>query len=85
MYHYGITLDEFRSLLLKQNGLCAICEKPETVKHKSGVLKQLSIDHDHLTKKIRGLLCYNCNRGIGHLQDNPGILSRAALYLEKNK
>ena len=83
VYHYGINLKEFEYLLQKQNNLCAICQKSETVKHQSGTPKQLSVDHDHETGKIRGLLCYNCNRGIGHLQDNVEILKSAISYLEE--
>lgn len=84
LYHYGIDLTEFNVLLEKQNNLCAICKKPESSVHQSGILKKLSVDHDHKTGKIRGLLCYNCNRGIGHLQDNLEILNNAIAYLEKN-
>lgn len=84
-YHYGISIEEFENLFQKQNGVCSICGKPETSKHQRGTLKTLSIDHSHRTGKVRGLLCYNCNRGIGHLQEDVLILKRAIDYLGEHK
>ena len=76
---------EYDQLLKKQNGVCAICGKPETAKRKDGKLLPLSVDHKHDgTKKVRGLLCSNCNRGIGMFQDDPERLERAAAYLRQN-
>ncbi len=77
MRYYGITLDEYNFLYKQQNGKCAICKNPEI-----SVRKQLSVDHDHNSKKVRGLLCSNCNHGIGCLKDDINILRRAILYLE---
>lgn len=74
---YGITLDQYNQMVIDQNGLCKICNKPETDPHK----KNLSIDHCHLTGKVRGLLCNHCNRGIGLLKEDYDILQRAADYL----
>lgn len=73
--NYGITLDEFNAMLRKQHGVCAICEGVCS----SG--KNLSVDHDHQTGAIRGLLCSNCNRAIGLLGDRHDWAQRAADYL----
>jgi hypothetical protein len=67
----GITLQEYQKLLNDQNNSCAIC----------GRQVKLTVDHDHQTLAIRGLLCSNCNRGIGYLQDSIEILEKAAIYL----
>jgi hypothetical protein len=81
---FGLSLNDFDEMLKNQNGLCAICYKPET-----GVLydkvKNLSVDHDHSSGKVRGLLCSNCNRGIGHLKENFDIMERAIEYLKLSK
>lgn len=70
---YGICKWEYELLLEKQKGLCKICEQADT--------KRLSVDHCHKTHKIRGLLCGNCNRGLGLFKDNPRLLERAIKYL----
>lgn len=81
---YGITEEQYQEMLKAQNGLCLICLQPETIldKRVNGP-KRLSIDHCHKTKKIRGLLCRNCNIGIGNLKHNSEALRRAALYCEE--
>jgi hypothetical protein len=79
---HGLTLAGFEHLKTAQNGLCAVCRKPETLR-KRGVPLELSIDHDHATGKVRGLLCTSCNLGIGHLGDDPARLRAAAEYLER--
>lgn len=73
---YGITKEEYIKLHNKQNGCCAICNKPESVLGKS-----LSLDHCHTTNKIRGLLCTNCNLGIGYLKDSIEYLNNSIRYL----
>jgi len=75
---YGITAEQYNALVEKQHGACAICSLPCS----SG--RRLSVDHDHRSGKIRGLLCVNCNQSIGKFKDNPALLDRAAAYLEKN-
>jgi hypothetical protein len=76
--NFNISHDEYLSLLEEQNGKCAICgsDKPK------GRYNHFAVDHDHVTGKLRGLLCSPCNIGIGHLQDSPDLLHKAALYLE---
>ena len=78
---YGITLEEYNKFLEQQKGLCAICNRPETRKRKN---KQpvLSVDHDHKTKEVRGLLCNKCNIGLGGFEDNKEFLKNAIKYID---
>lgn len=80
---YGITLEEFDALYDQQQGLCAICNKPETCLSRSGKVKTLSVDHCHTTGKVRGLLCNTCNNLIGRSKDDTSILINAISYLQK--
>lgn len=77
---YGITTEQFNLLVEKQDNKCAICGIDGKNTHK----KVLCIDHDHITKHIRGLLCDTCNRAIGMLKDSPELLEKAQQYLIKN-
>ena len=72
---YGITLPMYKNILRKQNYRCAICRKKPNK-------KRLSVDHNHKTGKVRGLLCYKCNTGLGMLRDNPYIVQQALEYLK---
>lgn len=78
---YGITMEEYRALWLRQGGKCAICKKPERTQRN----RLLTIDHDHQTGHIRGLLCSQCNRAIGLLQDDPKVIQAAALYVRNGR
>ena len=69
---YGITLEEWNTMLIETNGLCGICLNP---------MRNPQLDHCHQTGKVRGLLCPSCNRGIGQFSDNPEILESAIRYL----
>lgn len=77
----GISDGEYWKLVKKQKGLCAICKQPE-VMVRLGRVVTLSIDHDHKTNTVRGLLCHRCNVGLGHFLDNPKLLKKAAKYLQ---
>lgn len=79
---YGITWDEYLDMAEKQGGLCAICDKPESAKGSHGQVKNLAVDHDHITGMVRGLLCNNCNRAIGLLGDDPIRIAKAVAYLQ---
>lgn len=80
----GITLDKHKELTEKQNDLCAICFMPETRKSSvSGDTLRLAIDHCHTTKKVRGLLCHNCNTGLGKFEDDPVRMYRAIRYVKQ--
>ncbi len=76
---YGISLQEYDAMFDSQHGVCKICGGV----NKSG--KRLSVDHNHLTGKVRGLLCQSCNFMVGLSQENSDILLKTALYLRENK
>lgn len=67
---YGITLAEEAAMLEEQQGKCPICNNPAEV-----------VDHCHISGIVRGLLCHKCNRGLGHFNDSPALLSKALTYL----
>jgi hypothetical protein len=77
---FGIGFDQYLSMKESQDSRCAICKK-----HQNEFNEMFCVDHDHLTGKIRGLLCRKCNSGIGLLQDSLDIVKSAAEYLERNK
>ena len=79
---YGISIDEYDRLFAAQNGVCAVCRRPERSQNQYGLVS-LSVDHDHRTGKVRGLLCVDCNRAIGQLGDDVLLLRAAVDYLER--
>ena len=81
---YGITLEQYDDMMLKQDGVCAICKQRETMKNKHGITVNLSVDHDHETGQVRGLLCRNCNVGLGNFSDDIRVMRVAISYLSKS-
>ena len=78
-------IETYNKMLEKQNNVCALCLKPETRKSKrKGEICRLMIDHCHSTNIIRGLLCHNCNAGLGLFKDDIQVLKTAITYLEKH-
>lgn len=77
----GITFEEYQTLVETQGGKCAICGRAPGEANKREW--RLSIDHDHKTGKVRGLLCAICNPMIGLASDDPEILQKAVDYLRK--
>jgi len=77
-----MSLEEYTSLLEKQNFVCAICETAETATIRGKTLA-LAVDHCHETGAVRGLLCMQCNRAIGGLRHKKELLEKAILYLSK--
>ena len=71
----GATPEMYERMFTEQNGLCAICVKPES----NG--RRLAMDHDHATGRIRGLLCRNCNMALGLLKDDVDRFVTAVGYL----
>jgi hypothetical protein len=81
---FGITLHQFELMVKEQNNLCFLCDKPETaIDARTGRVKDLAVDHCHNTLKVRRLLCWVCNTGIGKLLHSPKLLRKAADYLEE--
>lgn len=78
---YGITAAEYQRLYEAQDGVCAICEEPETAKGRGGEIKRLAVDHCHKTGRVRSLLCDACNRLLGYAREDHVVLRRAISYL----
>jgi hypothetical protein len=76
---YGIGAVEFDAILERQDGHCAIC--PAEVGSKGG--RRLSVDHCHRTGRVRGILCSECNLGLGKFRDDPDLIEKAAQYLRQ--
>jgi hypothetical protein len=77
--HHGITVDQYKQMLADQEGKCAICR--EVPDH--GRWMDFVIDHNHTTGRVRGLLCTNCNFGLGHFDDSIERMTTAAMYIAK--
>ena len=74
---YGLSVAEYAAMLKSQNGACAICYGTHNNNH------ALCIDHDHMTGKIRGLVCHDCNVALGMIGDDPEVARSIITYLEK--
>lgn len=79
---YGVTADWYDLKFKEQQGLCAICGKPETGKHHTGSALPLAIDHNHNSMQPRGLLCWKCNTRLHAEEDECGWLEKALQYLK---
>jgi hypothetical protein len=75
-HKYGISLDDFNELLNKQNHSCAICK----TEHPMGY--GWHVDHSHKTGQVRGILCQQCNQGLGLFNENISTIEKAIKYLE---
>jgi hypothetical protein len=76
--NWGLTLQQYDDMLEKQGNCCAICKTDDFGKTRG------AIDHDHITGKIRGILCNNCNNGLGRFKDDIDNLKQAIIYLKKD-
>jgi hypothetical protein len=81
----GLSPEDYQILLAKQNGRCAICEAQAGHRSCRGRECRLAIDHNHRTGANRGLLCNNCNRGLGRFKDSVAILEAAVRYLKRGQ
>jgi len=79
---YGLTNEEYEKMLLNQDSRCAICYKHEDSKARNGSIKNLSVDHCHITGKVRKLLCSKCNSLLGMANESKETLYAAIKYLE---
>ena len=79
--NYGLTPEQFDILFIAQGRKCKVCGSADP--RKKG--DTWSVDHDHQTGKVRGILCHGCNTGIGFFKDNPDHLRKAAAYLEASQ
>ena len=73
---YGLTAEQYEALLAHQGGVCAICGGERRYR--------LNVDHDHVTGRVRGLLCRRCNKLLRDVRDNSVVLARAAHYVHDN-
>jgi hypothetical protein len=70
-------MDDYAEMFEAQSGLCEICGEPSD--------RVLCVDHDHMSGSVRGLLCDNCNKGLGNFYDNVSLMASAIKYIEKYK
>lgn len=87
---HGLTIPQYDAMFEKQNHLCLICNKEEVRVGRAGEVMPLCVDHCHTCEDnghyaIRGLLCHNCNKGLGNFLDDINFLQNAIEYLKQHK
>ena len=80
--HFGLSQQQYEAMLAAQGGVCACCGQPETMTRR-GRAAWLSVDHNHETGAVRGLLCNVCNLAVGYARENPATLRAIAGILNK--
>ncbi len=84
--YYGVNQPQVDALLTRQGGVCAGCKRVMVRGQKgSNQCHTMCIDHDHVTKKVRGLLCLSCNRALGYAQDREDVLKSLATYITASR
>lgn len=78
-FSYGITLEDYNKIFAEQHGCCKICNI-----HQTELTRKLFVDHCHITGKVRGLLCFSCNTGLGMFKDKLELLKKAVDYFYEN-
>ena len=81
---FNLTWEDVERMLIRQGGRCAICGEPLTFRAGKENANPGSVDHNHATGKIRGLLCRKCNTALGMLDDNPTKAESLVAYLRKD-
>lgn len=82
---FGISLEQYNTMLAEQAGVCKICSLPETaLDHRTLKPRNMAVDHCHKTNRIRGLLCSDCNMAIGLLKEDLSLFQKASKYLENS-
>lgn len=76
--NYQLSKKDYDNMLQSQKGNCACCDRPATT-----FKRRLHVDHDHKTGQVRGLLCTQCNPGLGYFEDSTKRLEMAIKYLNK--
>lgn len=83
---YGLPIEEYEKMLKKCKGKCEICGRvPDIIDNRTGLPRNLHIDHDHETDEVRGLLCSRCNTAIGSLGEDINVVKKLLVYLKKWK
>lgn len=80
MRKFGMTVDQYNEIFLKQNSKCYICHV-----NKPGGNGYWHLDHNHITNQVRKILCHNCNMLVGHSKENVAILHKTILYLQEHQ
>lgn len=82
---YGMTLEEYNEKVRTQGNRCAVCRRPESDKTRDGKPRRLTVDHDHATNTVRGLLCKRCNLITWALEDNHTTLPAIQAYITTHR
>lgn len=80
---YGLSVEEYQQMVEDQQNRCAICHKHEIRITKMGTIKPLSVDHCHITGKVRALLCNDCNSALGYIHEDIDRLKEMIIYIER--
>jgi len=83
--NYGIVEADLEQMKKDQDYKCYLCHCEGFLIGKNNHNEKLAVDHDHVTGKVRKLLCHNCNRALGLFKDNPELMRKAAAYVEEHK
>jgi len=81
---HNLTPAEYDRMFAAQEGRCAICREPETMRRRSGTPRRLAVDHDHQTGVVRQLLCHRCNLVTWAVEENPRLLDAVQAYLQRH-
>jgi len=80
---YGMTMADYDAMLARQAYRCAVCRRPETKLRRNGQPYRLGVDHDHVTKRPRALLCHRCNMIVWALEEHHTLVPAIFAYVEQ--